>query len=674
MSWFGPGGQTNTHQPQPVNSWLGGMDARGQAAAHAFSLSFTRELERELRSHSLAQRVAVPLVGLFTTAIGIAAGGTLAAQRRGRNILDLSMASGMSLGQSSVAYSNLQAFGINPSDVSGIGRNSWMQGMASAGWGVSGSPGSADYLRSYSNRYQSLASQGPMGLMMAQSMESSLGMEGARFMANLSPEQRERQLRRSSAMELAFGMKPDDVRRAAQEMTLFNASLSQFVDLGLAKVGTTVLPRLTTGLDNAIGWIEQNGDRIADGLVRGVETGMNALHSVGRWLYADLPNLALSGLEIANSLVGEVTSLTSSGIESIKEPWTGLFNTIGRGVTDVTNLVGDTIASVMNSDAVRQALALAKTAKPLLEVRQSVANLGEQAAKSVGFGDDAAGAIGFMTPLALGWMGSKWLGGKVAGWFGGGAASGAAGSGAAPGGGFWSGVGRFLTTPLGGTGNGVWVNPWNAVTRGGLTTAARVPAVGIVGGLLGVAGYEGLRELSYRTGLGEWKDLPSTRDIASYYFQSSVLGKPDEQIRQERQRANQNVAAAIAGARPGLSHDGTNYSWTPYTWSDRSASNIFGSMQNGLKSVTDWSDRGKATLSQWRESLGSVEQRRKDYDAFFALAEIAKNTRRTADNSDKQTRSMDKLAVELGYNLIGRIDSYIAQEAANLITRGGVGV
>ena len=124
---------------------------------------------------------------------------------RGNGILGISQASGMGIGAAGNAYGTLQGFGVSPASVSGLSRNSFVQGMVSNAFGVTGATGSPEYLRSYRERYQN-SSQ-----FMREAMEGSMGTEGLRSTANLPDDLFNRQQQRSANMQQGFGMKSQDL-------------------------------------------------------------------------------------------------------------------------------------------------------------------------------------------------------------------------------------------------------------------------------------------------------------------------------------------------------------------------------------------------------------------------------------------------------------------------------
>lgn len=625
-------------------------------------------------------------VGLAGALTALVSGSVALAVAQARSRLDLSQASGMSLSQASGAVSNLKAFGIDAESVPGVSNNSFFQRMQSSVYGVRGMPGSTEYLSSYRDRYQSAAAQGEMGFKQAQNMEGALGMTGARFMANLSQPDFDRQIKRSDAIQGAFGMKPDDIKRAAVDFSLFNASLSQFIELGLAKIGTTILPYLTGMLDHAIDWISANGEKFSEGLVSAVQSGMNALIAFGKWLYASFPVIVVDVLRFLNGVIGGFAKSVIGGVDFVRGPVTGLFNGIGRMAVGVGNIVKDILKVIAGTPLIKSVLGALgvssetagngtsqsdpagngtnrpKTAADRRKkAEQDVIDRYSQTPSgnvNMGLGghNESGGLPGWVLTAGGLWIASKaakaakgvWDVGKVA----------------------WN-VGKFMwnavAAPVGGPIN-QWARPPLSLTGGGLGNAAKMPLTYVAGIAAGTAGYEVLR----RTGL-LGKDMPSAYQIGKYGYRRLMgdsvneaalasKGTPDESGSDGSRGAERSRVTPRGAERSRITMGADGQ----FKWNDYNANDMFGGLRNGAQGVSDWSDKADETLAGWQKSLGTMEERGKGFDAFTKLDEIAKNTKRSADANEK----MPSILNQFGQQIVSRALAYEKQDTTRNLWRG----
>ena len=247
----------------------------------------------------VATGVAVGIVG---AAVGAAIVSIKSSLDESRKILAIAQSSGLSLGAASNARANSAAFGIDSDALPGLKQNAYVQRNLSRAYGVRGEIGSQEYLQSFAQQYQQKAARGPLGLMRAQNMARSLGMEEAIPFANLPQNIRNRQFARSQQMQSSLGMKPEEVRRAQQDLVLLMASWSQFIGLVKARIGAELIPFLTQKLDQGIAYVSAHAGDISAFLKKGLG-----------WLIDEMPPLILQAGAYAARGIGIVLS----GIESL---------------------------------------------------------------------------------------------------------------------------------------------------------------------------------------------------------------------------------------------------------------------------------------------------------------------------------------------------------------------
>jgi hypothetical protein len=245
------------------------------------------------------------LLYAVTTAIGTAVISIKSSLQTAREVLDISQRSGMGLGAAALARNNLSGFGVGVGDVPGLMENSMLQRMRGSVFGVRGEAGSNEWLSSFRAQYQSQASRGPLGLMMAQNMAKSLGAESLIPMANLSSGTFNRQMQRSQTMQQSFGLNPGEIRQIGQDFSLLSASASQFVSLFKDRVAGELIPYLTGALDKSIAYLSANSGAVSAAIKNGVS-----------WLFEQMPPMLLrgmaSGMRGVSGFLGSMESLTRS--------------------------------------------------------------------------------------------------------------------------------------------------------------------------------------------------------------------------------------------------------------------------------------------------------------------------------------------------------------------------
>ena len=262
-----------------------------------------------------------------------------------RAALELSQQSGLSLSAAASANNLLAGFGVRAGSVDGLNRNTFIQSAVSRAFGVQGEQGSEGNLRSFRDKYQQIADEGPLGLLRAQMSARSMGMEALIPMANLPQNIFNRQIERSQSMQQNFGMTPEKMQEAAQNFGTLTSTISHFADIIKAKIGSEVIPFIIEKVDAGIEWVGKNSPRIVDGIKGAVS-----------WMIDELPGIIQNGtvaflVGAQNFLHGVAT--VGHGLATMLrtfEGGQGLFSSIATGAA----LFFDTL-----SEGLRNAAAMA---------------------------------------------------------------------------------------------------------------------------------------------------------------------------------------------------------------------------------------------------------------------------------------------------------------------------
>ncbi len=221
--------------------------------------------------------------GALKTVLDVLSDITQSTMALSRAALDLSQKSGLSLASAASANNLLAGFGLKGSDVEGLSRNTIIGGAYSRLLGLQGEQGSESWLRSFRAQYMNEA-QTPQGLPSAQVKAQAAGLSALIPMANMNDRTFNRQIERSNSIQNSLGMSPQQMAQAGQDMASLSASVAQFVEVFKAKVGSELLPFLTSSLDRAIGWVSAHAGEISTAIQKGAS-----------FLVNDLPPLVLHG-------------------------------------------------------------------------------------------------------------------------------------------------------------------------------------------------------------------------------------------------------------------------------------------------------------------------------------------------------------------------------------------
>lgn len=230
----------------------------------------------------------------------------------------LAQKSGMTIGQAASANNLLAGFGIKGSDVEGLSRNTFLQGGISRAYGIQGEVGSKDYLSSFRERYREKAynadgSTNALGLIAAQQMAKSTGMEGLIPLANMSKDVFDRQANRSESLQGSLGMSSEQIAKATQDWQGLTATVTQISELVRARFGAELLPFLTGALDKGISWITAHSDDITAGIKNSVT-----------WLTTELPQILIRTGRRGVDIFESATSHIGGAIKGIGDFLTGL--------------------------------------------------------------------------------------------------------------------------------------------------------------------------------------------------------------------------------------------------------------------------------------------------------------------------------------------------------------
>jgi hypothetical protein len=651
MSAFSPLGDTSVREEGTrlstifltgIRSTLPAIASTATMAGSTVVSSIGTGIRNETRSlsASVGQSVRELIVGSIRGALTAAtavAGTVIAASTasiiatvsRSQSVLQLSQASGLGTRGAANAVGNLGAFGINPGEVAGLSQNAFQQQMGSAVFGLGGAPGSAEWLRSYRQRYQGMASGGPMGLMMAQSMEGSLGTQGLRGVANLPSDMFERQMSRSQTMRGALGMRPEEIERAGQSWAMLNASVREFGTLVMTHIGSRLITRLEGLFDRLV----TNTVNNVGGIGRAVDGAVDALIGFGRFIYADLPVYVTGGID---AILGAAQTI-ADGAPRIVD---GAAEAVGKGIEYLSNAyvqvegifhrIADAAMVLVNSPLFQTLLRVGRTAA-------TVGGAARDVASGAGASTPAADAVGAAAQIGTGALiwggaraGARWLGRAVIG--GGEVAAGGVAAGDVAAGGV---AGRGVAGSL-------IANPIAQVIAGGL-------AVG--GGLgyvwnramqkLGGNGYEDQGFLQHMaTGWGRARDLITGN--SGHYDREWYAQRDAEAARHAQvQRAADNFSAGARG--------------TVNTYATR-LSGFSGRVGSGITSA-------RQDFQAWqRQNIGSLEDRRREYDALTDIAHASRQTAENTKRNEEKTMTAQQW-MQMMRSVMALSASYSAQDA-----------
>lgn len=209
------------------------------------------------------------------------------ATKLSQSALAMSQQSGMPLSRSAGAFQVGAALGVSQGAIEqGGNQNTMIQRMRDRMMGISAPFGTKEGFLQFADRYKSMANQGPMGLMFAQSIAANTSYASPEWQqkAMLPTSIINRQFAQNDKMQSALGLRPEEMRSFAQDFALFGASVSNFVNLVKNRIAADLLPYLTAGLNTAIEWIGAHSKDIAEGIKSGVH-----------WLVHDLPPMLMHG-------------------------------------------------------------------------------------------------------------------------------------------------------------------------------------------------------------------------------------------------------------------------------------------------------------------------------------------------------------------------------------------
>ena len=586
---------------------------------------------------------------MIQSLIDIVKDATETAIQKARAILQISQASGFSVGQSSLAVQTGQAFGI------GAGQlprgNAFFAGAMSSLYGGDGS-GSPDDLRAYRQMYRSHADQGPIGLMIAQIYESTVGKGAYREAVNYDDATFERQMARANDLE----MNPASVKAFGQEFKSLMDTVGMLAENVKVTLAEAFFPILQEGLDAAINYWLENREVIVD-----------TIFEIGKWFYADLPVMMKQGVAQVAVFVANFLDLLS-----------GLASTFFKKVVPFFESLPEKIE---------------KTTAEMKKFADQMVLLGK-----VLVGVAALGAVG---KLARGLGGLGRVGGGL------GRGLGRIGSGLRSG---LSRIGSGVATRLI-SGAGYLGSLWGYASGGGLLAGASggmIAGATAVGAAAGTAVGYGLyragqgvglldRELSFKermeNGWGRFRDLVTlnngnydrvwTKRMAEEAAQKEKQEKEQKnkvvepksngakaEAKSQSQGEKQSARGAVGSTAVGSTAVGSTAvgSTKEKTERDGKASE---SKKGGIeKQVANSLSDTASSLRKWAEQMSlsdsqakaEIEQRRKAYDGMVApLRDIASSNREIAQNT--KPRSAAAGQVVSAQNTLERLVAYIIEDA-----------
>jgi hypothetical protein len=231
---------------------------------------------------SIAFKSAALGIGAFTVGLVGATSAlrniTTEAAALSRSMASLRANQGLSASQSFGLTSRNALFGISPQQTAqmygGAGMNPLIAGIRGAVTGF-GNPYSANYLPQAAERYQSMASQGPMGRMMANRMldasqEGGRASDELRQTLNLRPQQIQAQLDYGQRVQSSMGISPEMLARYSAEIPLASQRVAFAVNMAKVKLATELAPAIESGVGTVASLLAQNAGKISNALERSV--------------------------------------------------------------------------------------------------------------------------------------------------------------------------------------------------------------------------------------------------------------------------------------------------------------------------------------------------------------------------------------------------------------------
>jgi len=255
-----------------------------------------------------------------------------------------------------------------------------------------------------------MAAQGPVGLMNAQRVAEITGKTPFVSAAAMPQEMFDRQMKRTSLLNSAFGLSPDQLERAGYATSNFFATVGQAFSLFWTKVGGSITEKLQPLFDKGLDWLVARSGVVGTAIERGVDAGYNALKKLGIFLYADFPvwaaqagigllklmqTASIGAVNLWNGVAGS-TAGRALGLPSIIDP-TGAGNQAGSVIGSAFGGGGTAGANGMPGGGVKEAgMGISAVLLALMRGRL-VGGLG--AAASNVFGSAAIGAGSFVPKM-----------------------------------------------------------------------------------------------------------------------------------------------------------------------------------------------------------------------------------------------------------------------------------